>query len=202
MTNKQTYEHLFKVLIIGESGVGKTAIMQRYCCNSFDPVYISTIGVDFKPKITNYKGKNIKIQIWDTAGQERFKNITQQYYRGAQGVLIVYDISNKDSFFKIKTWFTELKEKTSDSLPTIFIVGNKTDLKETNVITNDMINELLHDLGESVHLLCSAKTGDGVDLIFEKLIEKMLEKTTEKPTSTKKEKVEIIENNQQSGGCC
>ena len=199
MSNKQSYDLLFKVLIIGESGVGKTAIMQRCYYDSFDPVYISTIGVDFKPKIINVNGKNVKMQIWDTAGQERFKNITQQYYRGSQGVLIVYDITNLDSFIKIKNWFVELKEKTQESLPTIFIIGNKNDLKDRSVVTEDKVKELLQELGVNVHLLCSAKSGEGVNEIFEKLVLAMMEKS--KPET--KEKVEVIQNNgNNTGGCC
>ena len=200
MTNKQSYDFLFKVLVIGESGVGKTAIMQRYCNNSFDPVYISTIGVDFKPKITNVKGKKVKIQIWDTAGQERFRNITQQYYRGAQGVLIVYDVTNMSSFNKIKSWFVGLKEKTIDTLPNIFLVGNKTDLQRQSVVTQEKVNELLHELNETTHLTCSAKNGNGIDLIFEELINKMIETKTGPAKTT--DKVELAQNQNNNSSCC
>ena len=100
--SKGSYDHLFKILIIGESGVGKTAIMQRFCENTFEPVYISTVGVDFKPKVIKVNNKTVKMQLWDTAGQDRFRNITASYYRGTQGVLIVYDVSDKTSFDKVR----------------------------------------------------------------------------------------------------
>ena len=126
---KNDYDHLFKILIIGESGVGKTCLLQRFCENSFDSNFISTIGVDFKKKMMNVEDKKVKLQIWDTAGQERFRNITSSYYRGTQGCLIVYDVNDPVTLQKVAEWFTEITDRTLENPPVIYIVGNKIDLR-------------------------------------------------------------------------
>ena len=102
MASRGHIDQMFKIIIIGESGVGKTAIMQRLCENTYDTVYVTTVGVDFKPKILEIGKKRIKMQIWDTAGQERFRNITASYYRNAQGVVIVYDRTNPATLEKVR----------------------------------------------------------------------------------------------------
>jgi Ras-related protein Rab-8A len=99
---------IFKVIIIGDSGVGKTNILTRYCEGIFKDTYVATIGVDFKVKMVDVEGRKIKLQIWDTAGQERFKNITQTYYKGAAGIILVYAINNQDSFRNISNWLKQI----------------------------------------------------------------------------------------------
>mmetsp|Transcript_27052 Transcript_27052/g.55360 ORF Transcript_27052/g.55360 Transcript_27052/m.55360 type:complete len:109 (+) Transcript_27052:293-619(+) len=93
-----SYDNLFKILLIGDAGVGKSSIMLRFCDDSFDPHLGSTIGVDFKVKMVKLRGKKVKMTIWDTAGQERFRTLTSSYYRGAQGIILVYDVTRKDTF--------------------------------------------------------------------------------------------------------
>jgi Ras-related protein Rab-8A len=99
---------VFKVIIIGDSGVGKTNILTRYCEGIFKDSYVATIGVDFKVKMVDVEGRKVKLQIWDTAGQERFKNITQTYYKGAAGIILVYAINNQDSFRNISNWIKQI----------------------------------------------------------------------------------------------
>ncbi|XP_047361302.1 ras-related protein Rab-10 isoform X2 [Vespa velutina] len=107
---KKTYDLLFKLLLIGDSGVGKTCILFRFSDDAFSTTFISTIGIDFKIKTVELKGKKIKLQIWDTAGQERFHTITTSYYRGAMGIMLVYDITNEKTFENIVKWLRNIDE--------------------------------------------------------------------------------------------
>jgi Ras-related protein Rab-1A len=101
------YDYLFKILVIGDSAVGKSCLLMRFAEHSFTDNHISTIGVDFKIRTIDIEGKDCKLQIWDTAGQDRFKNIISSYYRGAHGILVVYDISDLESFVNVKHWLQE-----------------------------------------------------------------------------------------------
>lgn len=103
---------VLKVIIIGDSGVGKTNILTRYCEGIFKDSYVATIGVDFKVKMVDVEGRKVKLQIWDTAGQERFKNITQTYYKGAAGIILVYAINNQDSFRNINNWLKQIENSS------------------------------------------------------------------------------------------
>jgi Ras-related protein Rab-35 len=119
------YDHLFKFLIIGDSGVGKSSLLLRFADNTFSESYITTIGVDFKIRTMVVDGERLKLQIWDTAGQERFRTITSTYYRGTHGVLVVYDVTNALSFSNIKRWLQEI-DQNCDAICRI-LVGNKDD---------------------------------------------------------------------------
>ncbi|WBY58514.1 ras-related protein Rab-1B [Plasmodium yoelii yoelii] len=105
-----SYDSLFKILLIGDSGVGKSCLLLRFADDTYTDSYISTIGVDFKIKTIEIDDKIIKLQIWDTAGQERFRTITSSYYRGAQGIIIVYDVTDRDSFNNVKNWIIEIEK--------------------------------------------------------------------------------------------
>jgi len=121
------YDYLFKLLLIGDSGVGKSCLLLRFADNSYEENYISTIGVDFKTRTIEIDGKTIKLQIWDTAGQERFATITRSYFRGALGVIIVYDVTNMDSFNNVQRWLGEVDSHASENVVKL-LVGNKSDL--------------------------------------------------------------------------
>ena len=106
----KAYDHLFKLLLIGDSGVGKTCLIIRFAEDNFNNTYISTIGIDFKIHTVDIEGKKIKLQVWDIAGQEQFKTITTAYYRGAIGIILVYDITDEKSFENIQNWVKSIKE--------------------------------------------------------------------------------------------
>ncbi|CAL9099025.1 unnamed protein product [Musa textilis] len=126
-------DYLFKLLLIGDSSVGKSCLLLRFADDSYVDSYISTIGVDFKIRTVELDGKTVKLQIWDTAGQEWFKTITSSYYRGAHGIIIVYDITEMESFDNIRQWLSEIDRYASDSVCKL-LVGNKCDLVENRVV--------------------------------------------------------------------
>ena len=113
---KKSYDLLFKLLLIGDSGVGKTCILFRFSDDAFNNTFISTIGIDFKIKTIELRGKKVKLQIWDTAGQERFHPITTSYYRGAMGIMLVYDITNSKSFDNIAKWLRNIQVRRTSSI--------------------------------------------------------------------------------------
>ena len=126
-------DYLFKVLLIGNSGVGKSSLLLRFADDVFHENFMPTIGVDFKIRTIEVDGKTIKLQIWDTAGQDRFKTITSSYYRGAHGIIVTYDINDRDSFAKVSEWMSEV-DKHSDKNISRILVGNKKDLEDQREI--------------------------------------------------------------------
>lgn len=128
----QDYDMLFKLLLVGESGVGKSSILKRYVDETFNDGFISTIGVDFRIRSLKYKGMDVKLQIWDTAGQERFRTIVSSYYRGAQGVFVVFDVGNRMSFDGIPEWLQNIDRLCKGDVVKV-LVGNKADLKHRMV---------------------------------------------------------------------
>jgi Ras-related protein Rab-1A len=139
------YDYLFKLLLIGDSGVGKSCVLMRFVDDNYTDSYISTIGVDFKIRTVELDGKIIKLQIWDTAGQERFRTITASYYRGAHGIILVYDVSDKDSFLNLNTWESEIQKYASQSVQRL-LIGNKCDLLSSlrQVATQDGLDYAQH----------------------------------------------------------
>ncbi len=129
------YDYLFKILIVGDSGVGKSCLLYRFTDDIYTDSYISTIGVDFRIRTIRSGDKVIKLQIWDTAGQERFKTITSSYYRGSHGILLVYDITNHNSFQNLPEWLEEIDRYSSGRRPRVIIVGNKADLSVKRNVT-------------------------------------------------------------------
>ena len=134
--SEEDYDKIFKIVIIGDSGVGKTNLITRYLKNDFKPETKATIGVEFNDKKYEYKNKKIKIQIWDTAGQERYRSLTSMYYKGAKGAILVYDITSKNSFENIDKWLIEMK-KTADENIKIILIGNKCDLIDKREVKED-----------------------------------------------------------------
>lgn len=135
------YDYLFKILLIGNSGVGKSSLLLRFADDTFTDNFMPTIGVDFKIRTLEVDGKTIKLQIWDTAGQERFKTITSSYYKGAHGIIVVYDITDKESFKNIDTWMNEVEKHASDNVSRI-MWGNKCDLDDSRQVSTDEGKEL------------------------------------------------------------
>uniref|UniRef100_A0A8D0ET71 Ras-related protein Rab-13 n=1 Tax=Strix occidentalis caurina TaxID=311401 RepID=A0A8D0ET71_STROC len=132
----KAYDHLFKLLLIGDSGVGKTCLIIRFAEDNFTSTYISTIGIDFKIRTVDIDGKKIKLQVWDTAGQERFKTITTAYYRGAVGIILVYDITDEKSFENIQNWMKSIKENASAGVERL-LIGNKCDMEGKRKVQRD-----------------------------------------------------------------
>lgn len=130
----QAIDLQIKLLMIGDSAVGKTCLLLRYANDSFSSTFISTIGIDFKIKNIVVDGKRIKLQIWDTAGQERFRTITTTYFRGAQGIILVYDVTDKKTFASIREWMSQIKIHADNNVNKI-LVGNKCDLKDARAVS-------------------------------------------------------------------
>lgn len=159
------YDYLFKILLIGDSGVGKSCILIRFTEDTYSEAYISTIGVDFKIKTIESGGKIIKLQIWDTAGQERFRTITSSYYRGAHGILIVFDLTDLESFENIQQWLHEINRYAYNNVCKI-LVGNKSDLTHKRMVNGG--SEYAESLNIP-YIETSAKTSDNIDELFYKI---------------------------------
>jgi small GTP-binding protein len=171
MAAATTFDHLFKIVLVGDSGVGKSNLLSRFTRDVFTIDEKSTIGVEFATRIVTMEdGKNIKMQVWDTAGQERYRAITKAYYRGALGALLVYDISSKESFDNVTRWLNELKSHSNkDKEIVLIVVGNKKDVVEANPelrqVTEEMMREMSTTLDVPV-MEASAKTGENVENCF------------------------------------
>lgn len=137
MSHQIYSDFTFKILILGDSGVGKSAILRQYINQTFDTSFMTTIGIDHASKVVSLHNKKVKLSIWDTAGQERFRSITKAYMRGIQCVILVYDVTDQISFDDIERWIEMVQEHSNDQHLQYFIVGNKLDLIYKRVITND-----------------------------------------------------------------
>jgi Ras-related protein Rab-8A len=160
----QAYDVLIKLLMIGDSGVGKSCLLLRFSDDSFTPTFITTIGIDFKIKTIDLNGKRVKLQIWDTAGQERFRTITTAYYRGANGILLVYDVTDENSFLNIRNWMKSIDQHAADSVKRI-LIGNKADMTNERVIETSRGQALADEYGIKF-FECSAKTDQNVSEAF------------------------------------
>ncbi|XP_078329505.1 ras-related protein Rab-8A-like isoform X2 [Crassostrea virginica] len=160
----KTYDYLFKLLLIGDSGVGKTCVLFRFSEDAFNSTFISTIGIDFKIRTIELDGKKIKLQIWDTAGQERFRTITTAYYRGAMGIMLVYDITNEKSFENIRNWIRNIEEHASQDVDKM-ILGNKCDMNDKRVVSKEKGESLAIEHGIKF-METSAKASINVEEAF------------------------------------
>ena len=161
------YDYLFKLLLIGDSGVGKSCLLNQFADGNFSSNHISTIGVDFKIRSIEQDSKLVKLQIWDTAGQERFRTIVSSYYRGAHGIVLVYDVTNAESFQNVKYWLSEI-ERYASKKAELLLVGNKVDLGEGSNLRQVSYGEgkeLADSLGITF-LETSAKSSSNVEEAF------------------------------------
>jgi len=163
-TMNPEYDYLFKLLLIGDSGVGKSCLLLRFADDTYTESYISTIGVDFKIRTIELDGKTIKLQIWDTAGQERFRTITSSYYRGAHGIIVVYDVTDQESFNNVKQWLQEIDRYACENVNKL-LVGNKCDLTNKKVVDYTSAKEYADQLGIPF-LETSAKNATNVEQAF------------------------------------
>lgn len=173
--SEQDYDFLFKIVLIGDSGVGKSNLLSRFTRNEFNLESKTTIGVEFAQKTMNIEGKVIKAQIWDTAGQERYRAITSAYYRGAVGALLVYDVCKYSSFENVEKWLKELKDH-ADSQTVVLMAGNKADLKHLRAVKVDEASQFAqkHNLA---FLETSALEGLNVEKAFEVVLNEIYQLT-------------------------
>ena len=169
---EEYYDLKIRLMLIGDSNVGKTSIIKRYCNNQFSPSYISTVGIDFETKYLRLNGKIINLQIWDTAGQERYKVLAKNYYKNSDGFIIVYDITYKKSFNNVANWITQIKDSASENVKCV-LLGNKCDLEELRQVD---INQG-KDLANNYHLKfyeTSAQKGNNIQKVFTDLVKGFL----------------------------
>ncbi|EJS43840.1 ypt32p [Saccharomyces arboricola H-6] len=162
------YDYLFKIVLIGDSGVGKSNLLSRFTTDEFNIESKSTIGVEFATRTIEVENKKIKAQIWDTAGQERYRAITSAYYRGAVGALIVYDISKSSSYENCNHWLTELRENADDNVA-VGLIGNKSDLAHLRAVPTDEARNFAME-NQMLFTETSALNSDNVDKAFRELI--------------------------------
>lgn len=176
-SSDQNFDYMFKLLIIGNSSVGKTSFLFRYCDDSFTSAFVSTVGIDFKVKTVFRGDKRVKLQIWDTAGQERYRTITTAYYRGAMGFILMYDITNEESFNSVQDWCTQIKTYSWENAQVV-LVGNKCDMDDERVVSIERGRQLADQLGLEF-FEASAKENINVKPVFEKLVEIICNKMAE-----------------------
>lgn len=206
----------FKVVLLGEGCVGKTSLVLRYCEDKFNDKHLTTLQASFLTRRLNIDGQRVNLAIWDTAGQERFHALGPIYYRDSHGAALVYDITDEDSFQKVKNWVKELKKMLGDGI-CITIVGNKIDLEKDRVVQASDAEEYAKTVG-AVHCHTSAKINKGIEELFLELSKRMMEKQASeavedendagsaggKDNPRRSKNVVIVDEEPQtkSGGCC
>jgi Ras-related protein Rab-1A len=203
--NQNDYDYLVKLLVIGDSGVGKSASIRQFAEGKFTDDYVATIGVDFAIKTIEHNGKTVKLQIWDTAGQERFRTITQSYYRGAHGVIVMYDCTDEESLANVKEWIQDIRRYACEDV-VIMLVSNKCDLENKRIISYDDGTKVAEKYGIKFCEI-SAKKGLNVIKMFSALTDSVLEQFVQKKLKEDKDKKPIdltkptapVDGN---GGCC
>jgi len=204
--NNPEYDYLFKLLLIGDSGVGKSCLLLRFADDTYTESYISTIGVDFKIRTIELEGKTVKLQIWDTAGQERFRTITSSYYRGAHGIIVVYDVTDQDTFGNVKQWLQEIDRYACEGVNKL-LVGNKSDLTSKKVVEYTVAKEFADGL--SIPFLeTSAKNSTNVEQAFLTMAKQIKDRTGSAPVNAASNKATLkvgqgsSVQQTQSSGCC
>ncbi|KAB1204124.1 GTP-binding protein YPTM2 [Morella rubra] len=196
------YDYLFKLLLIGDSGVGKSCLLLRFADDSYLDSYISTIGVDFKIRTVEQDGKTIKLQIWDTAGQERFRTITSSYYRGAHGIIIVYDVTDQESFNNVKQWLSEIDRYASENVNKL-LVGNKSDLTANKVVSYETAKAFADEIGIPF-METSAKNATNVEQAFMAMAADIKNRMATQPMNNARPPTVQIRGQpvNQKSGCC
>ncbi|KAJ0967240.1 hypothetical protein J5N97_024157 [Dioscorea zingiberensis] len=206
MGSSSGYDFSFKILLIGDSGVGKSSLLVSFISNHVEDL-APTIGVDFKIKFFTIAGKKLKLTIWDTAGQERFRTLTSSYYRGAQGIILVYDVTRRESFTNLADiWAKEIELYSTNKDCIKVLVGNKVDKDANRMVTTDEGIALARQFG-CLFFECSAKTRVNVDKCFEELALKILEVPSLVVDRSCAVQRNILKQKQEynatpSGGCC
>ncbi|KAJ1666754.1 ras GTPase [Coemansia sp. RSA 1646] len=200
------YDYLFKLLLIGDSGVGKSCLLLRFADDTYTESYISTIGVDFKIRTIELDGKTVKLQIWDTAGQERFRTITSSYYRGAHGIIVVYDVTDSETFSNVKQWLQEIDRYASEGVNKL-LVGNKSDLEDKRKVDVTEAKDFADSLNISF-LETSAKDSTNVEKAFMTMAGQIKERmgaSNVQQQQQQKKPINLSQGqnvNQANTGCC
>lgn len=213
-SSSSSYDLSFKILLIGDSGVGKSSLLVSFISNADGDlaptigIYTPTIGVDFKIKTLTVSGKRLKLTIWDTAGQERFRTLTSSYYRGAQGIILVYDVTRRETFTNVSdVWAKEVELYSNNQDCVKMLVGNKVDRESERAVTREEGIALAKELG-GLFLECSAKTRENVQHCFEELALKIMEVPSLLEEGSTVGKRNILKQKQEQqtqqggGGCC
>ena len=169
---EEYYDLKIRLMLIGDSNVGKTSIIKRYCNNQFSPSYISTVGIDFETKYLRLNGKTINLQIWDTAGQERYKVLAKNYFKNSDGFIIVYDITDKKSFNNVVNWITQIKDSASENVKCV-LLGNKCDLEELRQVDINQGKDLANNYNFKFYET-SAQKGSNIQKVFTDLVKGFL----------------------------
>ena len=201
------YDKTCQILLLGDTQVGKTCLINRYTNGVFKEEYTSTVGIDFYTKPEEINNKTVQVKIWDTVGQERFRALTPSFLRNAEGVVIVFDVTSQDSFDNVKGWINSIKSNIGENVIPIIIVGNKIDMENLREISKEDGNKIASENGFK-YFETSTKTGKGVDEAFKELVNQILdiqdknddEKVDERP-SVKIHK-DNNKDNQKKKGCC
>lgn len=206
----ESLDHVFKILLIGDAGVGKSSILLQFTDGYFNDNLQSTIGVDFKVKVMDVAGpdgrpKRVKVTIWDTAGQERFRTLTSSYYRGAQGIILVYDVARKETFDSLSMWLQEVEQYSMGGGKEVvkLLVGNKVD--QTRVVPRETADEWARSRG-MLFMEASAKTKEGISQVFNEVVQKILENptllTNTRPAKPGRANITSANSGSSGGGCC
>lgn len=190
-----------KLLMVGDSTAGKSSLLQQFVEGSFNVSFITTIGIDYKIKMMNYGTLKKKVIIWDTAGQERFRTITRSYFRGSEGVFLVFDVTNRKSFDNIHKWILDIKSIDND--PLIMLVGNKCDLNDLRIVSFEEAEKKACEHGFP-YFETSAKTGYNVNLIYQNMFDSICRKNMLRSSIPIKSSsiVEIKPNTDNNKSCC
>lgn len=195
------YDVAFKVMLVGDSGVGKTCLLVRFKDGAFlAGSFISTVGIDFRNKVLSLDAVKVKLQIWDTAGQERFRSVTHAYYRDAHALLLLYDVTNKASFDNIRAWLTEVHEYAQQDV-VVMLLGNKADSAHDRAVKREEGEKLAKEFGVPF-METSAKSGLNVDLAFTAVARELKHRTMKEPDEPKFQLQEYVDQEMRTAGCC
>ncbi|XP_004596685.2 ras-related protein Rab-26 isoform X2 [Ochotona princeps] len=195
------YDVAFKVMLVGDSGVGKTCLLVRFKDGAFlAGAFISTVGIDFRNKALDVDGTKVKLQLWDTAGQERFRSVTHAYYRDAHALLLLYDVTNRLSFDSIQAWLTEIKEHAQHNV-VLMLLGNKVDSTQERVVKREDGEKLAKEYGLPF-METSAKTGLNVELAFMAIAKELRQRSLETPSEPRFRLHDYVRREGQGGSCC
>ncbi|XP_030157006.1 ras-related protein Rab-26 [Lynx canadensis] len=195
------YDVAFKVMLVGDSGVGKTCLLVRFKDGAFlAGTFISTVGIDFRNKVLDVDGMKVKLQIWDTAGQERFRSVTHAYYRDAHALLLLYDVTNKASFDNIQAWLTEIQDYAQHDV-VLMLLGNKVDSAQERVVKREDGEKLAKEYGLPF-METSAKTGLNVDLAFTAVAKELKQRSMKVPSEPRFRLHDYVKREGRGASCC